>query len=139
MQKQEMAEKKRAMWDGEEIPGLVSVEEITLTKNTVEVPSFKRIRPISAGIKKIPAIKLKYRVDRPTKTQKFLEEFFEKEQVKDLTIIKTDAHGVEYSRRLCPLCECVEITDPAYSAESPQYASMTITVYPDDIIPLGAA
>lgn len=138
MQKNSMAEKKQVFWDGVEIPGLVLVEEITLEKSTIEVPSFKKIRIIQSDITKIPAVNLKYRLDRGTSTLKFWEDFYYENEIHDASIIRTDASGAEFARRLLPQCECIKISEPAYDAASPTYASITVTVLPYDIIPVAS-
>lgn len=118
-QTNDLAEKKRAFWDGVEIPGLVSVDEITLTEATIEVPSFNRITEIPNGVKKIPAITMKYKVERGTNTLAFFEAFFHDKQEKDLVIQRVDRSGGQFAERLCPFCECHEITEPGYDAASP--------------------
>lgn len=128
-----MAEKKKVWWDGVEIPGLVSVKEITLEKSLIEVPSFKRIRQLSSDITKVPAIEMMYEAARDTTTLQFFTDFYLKNQVKDCTIVRTDAHGVEFSRRIAPQCECVKITEPEFDAASPKYASVSVTVIPSEL------
>lgn len=138
MQKQAMAAKKKQTWDGTEVPGLVSVNEITLEKSTIEVPEFKKIRQLQSDITKIPAIEYKYKTDRNTNTLKFFEDWYFNNEVKDGTLIETDAHGSEYARKLLPQCELLKITYAGYDAASPVYANVTVTVLPYDIIPIKA-
>jgi len=136
MQDNAMAEKKKAFWDGNEQPGLVSVEEISREKRTIEVPSFSKIRDLNSGITKLPPINMVYKVERHTNTRRFFEDFHNKNQVKDLEIVRTDADGVEFSRKLYPDCECVKISEPAYDAANPNYATISITVVCWDILDL---
>jgi len=136
MQDNAMAEKKKCFWDGEEISGLVSVEEISREKRTVEVPSFSKIRDLNSGIIKIPPLNIVYKVERNTNTRAFFENFYNQNQVKDLEIVRTDADGVEFSRKLYPDCECTKIAEPSYDAANPNYATISITVTPWDIIDL---
>lgn len=132
MQTNAMAEKKKIEVDGVELPGLVSVGEYKLEKSRIEVPSFNRLREIQSGIIKIPAIELKYKVERSSNTLEFYENWYLKNESHDVTIIRTDADGVEFSRRLLPDCECVDFTDPAYDASNPEYASVTVSLVPWD-------
>lgn len=132
-QQHAMAEKKKVIIDGVEIPGLVSVAEITLEKSTIEVPSFSRIRLIQSGIIKLPAISLKYRVDRDTETLNFWQNYHQNNEIHDVELIRTDATGTEFARRLLPQCECNKMTDPGYDAANPEYASITIELIPWDI------
>lgn len=133
-----MASKAKIMWDGIEKAGLVSLNEISLEKSTIEVPEFKKIRQIQSDITKIPAIELKYKTDRNTDTLKFFEDWYFNNEVKDGTIINTDASGTEYARKLIPQCECLKIVYPPYDASNPTYANIVVTVLPWDIIPISA-
>jgi hypothetical protein len=134
MQNNEMVEKKKALWDGNEVSGLVSVAEITREKRTVEVPSFRRIRDVQSGIVKMPQLTLVYKLERNTNTMEFFETFFDENEVKDLELIRTDAHGVAFGRKMYIGCEVISISEPAYDAASPDYAKTTIVIAPEDII-----
>lgn len=134
MQTNEMVEKKRVKWDGVEIQGLVSVDEIVREKRTVEVPSFRRIRDIQSGIEKLPQITFTYKLERDTETLKFFEKFFDDNEVKDCEIMRTDAHGVEFSRKSYTGCEVLSITEPAYDAANPVYSQISIIISAYNII-----
>ena len=138
MQSNEMVEKKKCYWDGVEIAGLVSVAEITREKRTVEVPSFKKIRDVQSDIQKLPQVTLVYKVERNTNTLEFFENYFEKNEVKDLEIVRTDAHGVTMprGRKIYSQCEPISISEPAYDAASPDFSKITIVVAPYDIVPI---
>ena len=137
MQTNEMIEKKKALWDGEEIPGLVSVGEIVREKRTVEVPSFRRIRDVQSDVIKIPQVTLTYKIERGKNTLQFFEEFFDDNQVKDLEIVRTDAHGVEFNRKMYMDCEVISITEPPSDMANPDYAKTTVVVAPKDIVSVG--
>lgn len=134
MQTNEMVEKKKAKWDGVETPGLVNVGEITREKRVVEVAGFRRIRDVQADIEKIPQLTMVYKLERGTNTLQFFEDFYDENEVKDLEIIRTDAHGVEFKRKVYTQCELLSISEPAYDAASPESAKITIVVLPHDII-----
>lgn len=134
MQSNEMVEKKRSKWDGEEIKGLVGVGEIKREKRTVEVPGFNYIKDIQSGTMKLPQIMLEYKLERDSGTEEFLESFITNNEVKDLEIINTDAHGVEFSRRTYARCEVIAHTEPAYDALNPTYAKRSIMISIGDII-----
>ena len=134
MQSREMAEKKRVLFDGEEIPGLVSVNDITREKGTIEVPGFNRSRTIPNGITKIPTIELVYRIDRGTNTLQFFEDFYTNNEEKEMSIIRTDGHGDEFARRILQFCEAINITEGAYDAASPDFAKVTVTIVPWDYV-----
>lgn len=129
-----MVEKKKALWDGDEIPGLVTFGEVTREKRVVEVPSFRKIRDVQSGVIKMPQISLTYKIERNTKTLKFFDDFFDNNEVKDLECIRTDAHGVEFQRKIYIQCEPISMTEPAYDAANPDYAKTTITFAPEDIV-----
>ena len=128
MQSNEMAEKKKTLWDGVEIPGLVSVGEITREKGTVDVPSFRKIRPIQNGVTTNPEIPLVYSLERNTNALQFFDDFYDNNEVKDLEIIRTDAHGVEFSRVVYTDCEIKSITEPPYDAATPDFSKTSIVV-----------
>ena len=121
-----MVEKKRVKWDGVEIPGLVTVDEITREKRTAEVPSFKKIRDIQSGIEKFPQLTFTYKLERNTETLTFFEKFFEENSIKDCEVIRTDAHGVEFSRKAYTGCELLSVSEPAYDAATPEFAKITV-------------
>lgn len=131
-----VVEKKIILWDGVEIPGLISVQELKLTKATVKVPSFKRLRQISSEIIEIPVIELKYRCDRGTTTDQFFSNFFFNAQVKDCTEIRTDQFGNYIQRRIWQLCECNDYQTPKYDAEAPELMTAVIQILPWEIITL---
>lgn len=133
-----MAEKKRVLIDGEEIPGLVNVQEITLEKAQIEVPEFKKIRRIQSGITTIPAIELTYKLARGTSTHKFMKDWYFNDEQHDVTIVRTDASGAEFARTLLPSCECVRYQEPAFDASAPVYAQVPITIAPWDVLPIDA-
>ena len=128
MQTNEMVEKKRVKWDGVETPGLVNVAEIVREKRTVEVPGFRRIRDVQSGIEKLPQLTFIYKLERSTNTLEFFEDFFNNNEAKDCEIIRTDAHGDEFSRKSYTGCEVISITEPAYDAANPNYAQISVVV-----------
>lgn len=134
MQENNMAEKKKVLWDREEIPGLVSVDEIAKEKGNIEVPSFKKISKVQNGIRTMPDLVFTYKIERGTNTLQFFKDFDNNNEVKDCTIIRTDAHGDEFARTVWTQCEVLTRTEPAYDAATPDYAKVTITVAPDDLI-----
>ena len=136
MQKHAMAEKKKVFWDGIEIDGLMSVGDITLEKSLVEVAEFNRKRQIQSDVTTVPAIEMEYLIKRDSNTLKFFRDFYNNNQVKDCVIARTDAHGVDFERRLIQSAEMVKTGDPAYDAKSPVPASIKVTIIPWDIIGL---
>lgn len=138
MQPNDMAEKKKAIIDGEEVPGLVFAGELILEKGTLEVAEFKRIRVIQNGVSKNPPYKMRYKIARGTNTLQFFRNWYNNDEVKDVTIIRTDAHGDEFARTLMSECECIEYTEPETDASSPTYAQVSITLLPWNIEPIDA-
>ena len=128
MQSSEMAEKKKVYWDGVEIPGLVSVSEIPREKGTVDIPSFRKIRPVQNGVVKNPEITLVYKIERDTNTLSFFDKFYDDNEVKDMEVVRTDAHSVSFDRTIYTECEIKTITEPPYDASNPDYAKITIVI-----------
>lgn len=138
MQRNDMAEKKRILIDGEEIPGLVSIAEIPLEKGQLEVPEFAKIRRIQNGISTMPAIEMTYKIARDTETLDFFKDWYFGDEQKDVTIIRTDGAGVEFARTLMPSCECVRYVEPEFDAANPVFAQVRVTILPWDVTPIDA-
>jgi len=136
-QRNDLAEKKRITWDGEEVPGLVSITEIPLERGIIDVPEFDRIRKIQNGITTVPEVTMVYKVQRDSKAFNFFKSYFLNNETHDAVVIRTDAAGAEFARTMLQSCECVRYTEPEFDAASPTYAKVTITVVPWEIIPLG--
>lgn len=134
MQKNATADKKRLIWDGFEVPGLVSVGDVNLERGQIEAPEFKVTRKISNGVTVIPAVDVTYRLDRDTETRKFIDDWWDKDEVKDGVLISTDASGSEIKRELLPKCEIVKKMVPAYDGQNPTYSQYQITILPWDVI-----
>ena len=138
-QRNDMAEKKRVLFDGEEIEGLVSVSEIALEKGTLEVPEGARIRRIQNGISTMPEVQMVYKIRRDGEAMQFFRNYYNDNQAKDVTVIRTDAAGSEFARTLLQSTECSRIAEPEYDAAGPTYAQVRITLLPWEVIPLDAA
>lgn len=137
MQRNDMAEKKRVLIDGEELPGLFMVGEVSMEKGSIEVPEFKRIRVIQNGIIKIPTVQIGYKVQRNSKTLAFLRNWFFKDEDHDVTIIRTDAAGVEFARTLLTGVELLKYTEPPFDGVNPTFAKCEPILVPWDLIPVG--
>lgn len=138
MQPNDMAEKKRVYIDGEEVPGFVYSGELRLEKGTIEVPEFKKIRSIQNGISKIPEYELRYKISRGTNTLKFFQDWYNLDEIKDVTIVRVDAHGSEFARTLMSQCECRVINIPETDSANPSYAMITAIILPYEITDLEA-
>jgi hypothetical protein len=138
MQPNNMAEKRRVYIDGDEIPGLVYSGELRLEKGTIDVPEFQRIRKIANGVSVIPPYELRYKISRGTNTLKFFQDWYNNNEIKDVTVVRTDAHGAEFGRTLMSECECHVKADPEADMANPTYAMITIIILPFEITDLDA-
>lgn len=134
MQSNDMSELKRLLIDGEELPGLTRVGEVSLERGQLEVPEQGKVRRISNGVTTIPAIEATYKVRRNSETLVFLSRWYDNEEVHEITAVHLDGHGVEFRRELWPDCELVRKAMPEYNAEDPTYAQVNITIVPWDIV-----
>jgi hypothetical protein len=134
MQNNDMADKRIVLIDNEEIPGLVSIEEIPFEEGVIDVPEIANIRKIKNGVTTIPLLNMIYKIGRDTITKSFFRDWKEKNEVKEVTIVKVDASGQEFERTLYTGCECSKVTDPAYDGAAPTYAQTSVTVVPYDVI-----
>jgi hypothetical protein len=135
-QNHSMARKMRVLIDGEEIDGLVKFGEVALEKGMIDVPSYHRIWKISNGITTMPEVTLVYETKRNTNTRKFLRDWYNNHEVKDMTIIAIDASDVEFDRVIWSDVECTKLVEPESDLSSPTYAQMTVTLLPYDITPV---
>jgi len=137
-QRNDLAEKIKVHWDGEEITGLVSISPTPVEDGVIEVPEFNAVRKIRNGIRTIPEITLVYKIQRDSKALKFFQDFYFKKESKDMVKVRTDASGVEFARTQMPSCECTFYEEPDFDAASPTYAKVTLRCVPYDVIPIGA-
>jgi hypothetical protein len=133
MQQTRIVEKRRIYWDGEEIPGLVSMPEFPLEMGEVEVPEFDKIITVANGVIKVNPFTLVYKLARDGKAMDFLNKFFGDGETHDCIIARTDGAGVEFGRILIQNCECSKKTYPEYDAASPTYAKFTVTILPGSV------
>ena len=134
MQRNDLAEKKRVLIDGEELPGLVFVGEVSREKGQVEVPEFDRTRRIQNGVTTIPPVEMRWKIQRDTNTRQFLLDWYDQNETHDVTVITTDATGSEIERQLMTASECVKHSRPEYAGEAPVFSMVTIIIAPWDIV-----
>lgn len=136
--KSDQVEKKIILVDGEEKPGLINVEEYTIEDDVVDVPGRDKTVPVRNGVKKIPAINAAYKINRNSETLRYFEDWYYKKETHDVTLIRTDGAGNEFSRELWPNVEISKLSAPAYDASAPVAAQALVTFLPEDIIPISA-
>ena len=128
-----MAVKAKFMVGTTEISGLVNLGEINLENGAIDVPEFNRIRKIQSGITTMPEIPCSFETRRSTNTRKYLQDWFNNKEVKDVTIVYMDATGTEFERDLWSSVELRKLTMPPVDAASPAYAKLDVTFLPYDI------
>lgn len=133
MQNNSVAQKARIIFEGEEVPGLVSIGEIPEEDDAIQVPGFQIIRNIRTGVRKMPEIDLKFETRRNTNTRAFLSDWYRGKTAKDITVIYCDADGVEFARYLWNQVECRKHTIPATDHSKIDYSYVSVTVCPYDI------
>lgn len=138
-QRNDLAEKIKVLWDGEEVPGLVSISNTPLEDGVIEVPEFSAKRKIRDGIQTVPEITLVYKVQRDSRALTFCQDFYLKKETKDMVKIRCDASGQEFARTMFPSCECTYYEEPEFDAASPTYAKTTIRIVPYSVLPIAPA
>ncbi len=138
-QRNDLAEKIKVFWDGEEIPGLVSISETPLEDGVIEVPEFAAKRKIRDGIQTVPEMTMTYKVQRDSRALKFCQDFYLLKQTKDMVKVRCDASGTEFGRTMFPSCECTYYSEPEFDAASPTFAKVTIRVVPYNVLPIAPA
>ena len=129
-----MVEKRKFLADGEELEGLINIDQYSLEEGTVEVAGYSKIVSVKNGVTTIPAIGMTFKVTRNSKTAKIIQNWKDKNEYKDCTMIITDGSGAEIGRELWPNVECSKRSGPAYDASSPATSSIATTLLPEDII-----
>ncbi len=138
MGKADQVEKKLLLVDGEELEGCIGIDEYIIEDGVVDVPGLNRSIPVRNGVKVVPPVPATFKIRRNSKTLKILEDWYYKNEVHDVTMIRTDATGNEISRELWANTEVSKLSAPAYDAASPVPAQVLPTFLPDDIIPISA-
>lgn len=138
-QRNDIVEKHKLFFDGEEVPGLVSFGATPLEDGAVEVPEFGAINKIRDGIVRMPEIPVVFKLQRDSRTLKFCQDFYLNKETKDLVKVRTDASGTEFARTLFEGCECRHYEEPEFDAASPTYAKATIIILPHRITPIPPA
>lgn len=136
--KGDMVEKKKLDVSGENLEGLIGVEEYPMEEGTASIAGVDKIVQVKNGVTTIPSIPMTFKITRNSKTLKFLYDWKNKNEYHDCTMIRTDGAGVEFARELMPNVECSRYVGPAYDASNPAPATVSVTLLPEDIIPIDA-
>lgn len=131
MPKQDIVEKSRFKVDGEEIPGLIARDAINLESDVVEIPGFDRTVPTSNGVLKIPQILLTYKVNKDTKTLKFLRDWLFNNEEKNCIWERSDGTGDGFEKIDLGWCQLGSNNIPAYDAAAPVPAQIQALLLPE--------
>ena len=123
-----MALKRKILYDGDEIPGLVETSDLKDEEGTIEVPGFNRKTAIKDGVKMMDPLDLVYKIQRDTNTQQFFMDWFYKNEYHDATIVETDATGSEVNRWLLRDCECKLVNKRSYNAGGVEFHGLGVTI-----------
>lgn len=132
MQQKDLAEKRRLYVDNVEMQGLVNVAEYSLEKGTIEVPEFDKIRTIQNNVRKLVPLEATFKIQRNSATLKILYAWYDNNEVHDILMERTDAHGNTFETVMYPDCEMNKINLPAYDAANPTYAQVAVRFIPWD-------
>jgi len=133
MQEAKMVSKKKLIVDGQDVPGLINVDEISREKGAVEIPSFQSIVSRTDGTERVPPVMLTIRNDRDQEAHVLFEDWFKQNLVKDVIIVEYDGHSVEYGRYLLGRCECSRKTIQAFDAATGAASQFAVTILPESI------
>lgn len=137
-QRNETVLKARITWDGEELPGFVSISEQKWSQGEVEVPEFKRKRKLPNGVTEFADLTLVYAVQRNSPTDAFFQQMWNNAEQHNLMRIETDAQGAETGRVLNEDCQLLDYTRPEIDLASPSYNKLTVVVCIWEATPLAA-
>lgn len=130
MQKNEMADKKQFYVDGELWGDVINVGEGNSEKDTVEVANGRVKRSISNGQKSVTPRECSLAISRDASYKRMLYDWYENDEIHDVTIVSIDGHGVEFERELLQDCEISKVSRPAYDALSATQAKADFTILP---------
>lgn len=136
MQENRLARKVKISVEGNELKELIKFGEINQEDITTEAPTFDRIVTILAGVEKLAPIPITFLIRRDDPTLIFLKAWKDNKEIKDVSVIDYDGHGLEFDRRLMSQCELGNAKIPEYSAESPIPAQVEFTLFPTEILPI---
>ena len=124
----DMVLKRRIFIDNKEWPGLVSTSDLKDMEETAEVPGFNRKITIKAGVKKLEPFDLVYKISANTNTQQNFNNWFQKNELHDVTVINTDATGNEVNRWSLRNCECAEYSERSYNAGGIEFFGIAVKI-----------
>ncbi len=128
-QKNDMAMKRKLIFDTtNEVPGLVEVSDLVDEEGTIEVPGFARKVNIKDGVKIYAPLDCVYKIQNETNTQQFFYDWFNKNELHDVTIINTDGVGAEINRWTLNDCECSKYSERTYNAGGVEFFGIAITI-----------
>ncbi len=122
--------------DGFQLPGLLTLNELPLEQDVIEVPENGFIRLIYSGIKKIPEIEIAVLVKRDSVTLRYVYDWEDQGgDAKDLIMISTDKSGKmenQYLRETYIDCELGTLVKPAFDQGAREKAMLTFKLAPYD-------
>lgn len=125
---------EKRIWfvDGENLPGLISVDAINKEQDAIDVPGYRKTSQVTNGVDKTPEITLTYRLDKNTETGTFYRNWIKNTEEHDCMMQRTNHKGEVFETILYPGCLCRAFNIPAYEAASPTVAQFTAILLPDD-------
>lgn len=140
MQQHDLANKAKLFMDGEEMPGLVNLEECISEYGEIEVGESGVKRNISNGVQTIPKPVATFKIQRNSRIMKLLEDWFFNKETHDIVLVLYDADGAEFDRFLMPGSENTLFTlTPQYDATNPTYAQKKTRFLPYEFRKVAAA
>lgn len=125
--------KRKILFDGVEIPGLVECSDLKDESGSAEVPGFGRTVEVKTGVSKFAPLDLVYKDDPGTVTRKFFEKYYyptdnPQEPYYDVVVVNCDATGSEINRWLLRDTECKSFSQRAYNAGGVVFAGIAVTL-----------
>lgn len=124
MPRQDINEKTRFKFDGEEKPGLTARDAVNVESDVTEIPSFDKTVPTSNGVKKMPQVLITLKNNKDTDTLKFMRDWFFLNQEKNVVMERTDGTGEIFESIDLGWCQLSSNNIPAYDAAAPVYAQI---------------
>lgn len=134
--KNDQVEKVKLEAEGDELVGLIELAEYEIAEGVENVPGPNKTVPVKNGVKAIPEIPAVFKKVRGSSTYKDFQNWMDKNETKDITVIRTDGKGQETARELWPNTEVSKVNSGGYDASAPTTAVINVTFLPEDIIPI---
>jgi len=129
-------DKRKLFFDGTDLPGLTAVDGISSQAGQVEVATIENKVLISDGVYSIPPVTATYLIGKNSGTVDYFEAWKQSKETRTVTQQYLDGAGNIMRQELWTDVELSGIESPAFDASAVDKAQITVTLLPNDIVPI---